>query len=178
MKLIFAGLLCLLAARQAAAQDDGDFRLVTLSSHTFVAERIGTLTSVRCAKKDASEDCKWLTAMDPQPQVDWEALGAKAKASQMFADQYGGPWIVTVERGHDPRVAADFAGYKISVSGSKVLSADVLKHHEEWDQVRKELGLPEPGQKRNTGCLICFIRVGLFFTPLFAAFNAPLTFTC
>jgi hypothetical protein len=149
MKIILAGFFILLAALPAAAQDDADFRLVTLSSHSFVAERVGTLTSVRCAKKDASEDCKWLEAMDPQPQVDWEALGAKAKASQMFADQYGGPWIITTAKGHEPRVAADFAGYKVSVSGSKVLSADVLKHHEEWDQVRKELGLPEPGEKKK-----------------------------
>lgn len=120
--------------------------LVPLSGKTFTHERIGTLTSIRCAADKDSEDCRLIEQLDLQPPVDWEALAAKAARSKgsvaraIVADQHGGPWHVAV-KGERTGLKPDFPGYRVKVEGGKVLEVEMLRRREHWDAAAAELGV-------------------------------------
>lgn len=157
--------LFLLAPSSGAAETDG---LLRLNGRTFLFERIGTFTSLRCAESDRSEDCLRLEEMDLQPQVNWERLLDKsrrkaaaekkgARVSQepstreTVVDQHGGPWVFSVWA-DSTTVVPDFPGYKLQLSNGKIASAEVLRNRKEWEEASRELGLnPETGKKEKRG---------------------------
>jgi hypothetical protein len=157
--------LFLLPPSGRAAETDG---LLNLNGRTFLFERIGTLTSLRCAESDKSEDCLRLEEMALQPQVNWERLLDKSRrkaavgkkdarisrgplASETLVDQHGGPWVFSVWA-DSTTVVPDFPGYRLQLSNEKIASAEVLRNRKEWEEASRELGLnPETGKKEKRG---------------------------
>lgn len=97
---------------------------VAVSSQTLVADRIGTLTTIRCAEPESTEDCVALEKLNIQPQVDWSRLEradakSKKRVEEAGVDQYGGLWYFSLPA----KVRPKFAGY--SVDGEKVEVLDV-----------------------------------------------------
>ena len=90
------------------AQDDSSKTvnyLVSVKAHHYRFQQIGTFTYFVCAKKDSSDDCQKIQALNLQANVDWDGLKRKAKkaslknpdgtlALETFVDQYGGPWEI------------------------------------------------------------------------------------
>lgn len=118
--------------------------LLPLSGKTFTHERIGTLTSIRCAEAAETEDCRLIEQMDLQPPIDWEALAAQsakkkgAVARAIIVDQHGGPWHVAV-KGARTGLKPDFPGYRVTLEGGKVSAVEVLRRPEHWNAAAAEL---------------------------------------
>ncbi|MDD5656296.1 MAG: hypothetical protein PHF00_03475 [Elusimicrobia bacterium] len=167
----------------ARGGEAADVRLLPLSGRAFAFERLGNLTSFRCADADGGEDCGLLERLDLQPQVDWDRLAATARrklagrkgrgdgsavlAVEYAVDRFGGPWRVSLRGAAGkatrdwPRdsayvVAPDFPGYKVSLEDGKVSSVEVLRDRDQWTQACRESGLGEdgkPAKKRGLGGL-------------------------
>lgn len=157
--IVLAGSLAL--ARPAWAED-GD-ELLRLSGRTFSIERIGPLTSLRCAAADSSDDCLRLEELDPRPQVNWEKLSDTARrkpagkkktqalALETIVDQHGGPWIFSVQAG-STSVMPDFPGYRLRFANGKISFVEVLRNGPQWEEASRELGLdPRTGKKAKRG---------------------------
>ncbi len=164
-----------LSTHHLFAQDDPsktvDY-LVSVKAHHYRFEQIGTFTYFVCVKKDSSDDCQKIQAMNLQASVDWDGLTAKAKkeslknpdgvlAQETFVDQYGGPWKIELRiakasdspqnflKPFHAEVLAPFWGYKVSQSPSgDILSAQVLLKKSEWLAAKKDLGLI-PAKKKK-----------------------------
>lgn len=161
-----AGLLAALLALAPAAFAEETEELLGLGGRTFVFERIGTLTNLRCAAEEDSRECRWLEEMGLQPQVDWEKLKAKpapkpaskkkapaqpVSVSQIAIDQHGGPWVFSLDQG-SVSVKPDFPGYRLKLAGEKISFVDVLRTPQQWEQACGELGLdPRTGKKAKRG---------------------------
>ncbi len=174
--LTVIGLVC-----SAFAQDDSSKTiqyLVSVKNHHYRFQQIGTFTYFVCVKKDSSDDCQKIQALNLQANVDWDGLKAKAKKQSLknpdgvltqetFVDQYGGPWKIelrianasdTPQKSLKPfhaRVLAPFWGYEVSQSPSgDILSAQVLLKKSEWETAKKDLGLiPTKKKKFSFGSL-------------------------
>ena len=152
--------------------------LVSVKGHHYRFQQIGTFTYFVCVKKDSSNDCQKIQALNLQANVDWDGLKAKAKkkslknpdailAKETFVDQYGGPWEIDLRIAHasdapqnflkpfHAKVLAPFWGYKVSQSPSgDILSAQVLLKKSELEAAKKDLGLiPSKKKKFSFGSL-------------------------
>ncbi len=157
------------------AQDDSSKTvnyLVSVKAHHYRFQQIGTFTYFVCAKKDSSDDCQKIQALNLQANVDWDGLKRKAKkaslknpdgtlALETFVDQYGGPWEIKMRianasdasqdslKPFHADILAPFWGYKVSQSPSgDILSAQTLLKKSEWDAAKKALGLV-PAKKKK-----------------------------
>ena len=154
LKLLAA--VCLAAAAQSP-EEGADVRLLSLSGRAYAFERIGSLTSFRCADREDADDCALLDTLDLQPQVDWDRLSvsarkqsSKSKAPVEHAvDRFGGPWKVSLSRSSSYVVAPDFPGYKVSFEGGKVSVVEVLRDRDQWAAACRELGLGEDGKRKK-----------------------------
>jgi hypothetical protein len=175
---VFLPLLATLGIFSSAfAQEGGDAAktlnyLVSTKGHFYHFQQIGTFTYFVCAKKDSSDDCQKIQAMNLQASVDWDGLMSQAKkeslknpdgvlAKETFVDQYGGPWKVEMRiakasdapqnflKPFHASVKAAFFGYQVtqSLSGD-ILSAQVLLNQSEWAAAKKALGLTPVKKKK------------------------------
>jgi hypothetical protein len=170
--------LTLCAALASAQDDEGEqAQLVVLSSRTFVFERIGQFTTLKCGPDETGPDCQIFDGMDVSPRIDWDQLVEKARqnaptkkvrvedlsapiATAYAVDRYNGPWRVVLSAGGGEdtpeflkpfaaRILPDFPGYEVTLKADKVAEVEVLRDAAQWKAACRELGLDENGRKKK-----------------------------